>query len=418
MTDAPRHCVIGAGAAGLGAVEALRDAGLDFDCFEASDRIGGSWNGGYDCLHLITPRDTSGFDGFPMPPAYPLFPSRDQTCDYLRAFAEARDLVSHVTLGTRVERLERERNGWLVSTSDGETRRYDGVLVANGHNHGANQPSLDGYTGLELHSGAYRSTADVAGERVLVVGSGNSGCDIAVDCAQTCRLATTVSIRRGHLFQPKTFAGKPRGELWIMRLPPRLQDRALRLMIRIGVGHPADYGLPEPETWSLIDQRPVVNSQLLHWIHHGRIAVAPGIQSADGLRVEFTDGTAGEFDTIIWATGFTVEFPFLDHAHLQWQDGVPLRTAGCILPRRGPGRLYFVGLCAPRGPQFPVYSRQAALIVRMLRLQERLRDPLAEAFTSRGATEHRIDLVRSVWQKQMDAAERVVTEMERGGRAP
>ena len=73
---------------------------------------------------------------------------------------------------------------------------------------------------------------------VLVVGSGNSGCDIAVDCAQLPRLATTISIRRGHLFQPKTFAGKPRGELWIMRLPPRLQDYALRTMIRIAVGRP------------------------------------------------------------------------------------------------------------------------------------------------------------------------------------
>ena len=79
---------------------------------------------------------------------------------------------------------------------------------------------------------------------MLVVGSGNSGCDIAVDCAQRVALRTTISIRRGHLFQPKTFAGKPRGELWVMRLPPRLQDRALRLMIRIAVGRPEDYGLP------------------------------------------------------------------------------------------------------------------------------------------------------------------------------
>ena len=80
-----------------------------------------------------------------------------------------------------------------------------------------------------------------------------------------------------------------------------------------------------------------------------------------------------------------MEFPFLDHGLLQWQDGVPLRTAGCVLPKRGPARLYFVGLVAPRGPQLSVYSRQAALVARMLRLQERLVRPLAETFTSYGA---------------------------------
>ena len=110
-------------------------------------------------------------------------------------------------------------------------------------------------------------------------------------------------------------------------------------------------------------------------------------------------------------------FPFLDHGLLQWQDGVPLRTAGCVLPKRGPARLYFVGLAAPRGPQLSVYSRQAALVARMLRLQERLVTPLAETFTSHGAAEWRIDIVRSVWQRQMDLAEDVVTRMEAGERA-
>ena len=85
-----------------------------------------------------------------------------------------------------------------------------------------------------------------------------------------------------------------------------------------------------------------------------------------------------------------------------------------VLPKRGPARVYFVGLAAPRGPQLPVYSRQAALVARMLRLQERLVTPLAETFTSHGAAEARIDIVRSVWQRQMDVAEDVVNRMEAG----
>jgi len=408
----PRFCIVGAGAAGLATIDALRAAGLGFDCFEASDRIGGGWNGGYDSLHLITPRDTSGYTGHPMPADYPLFPSRAQMLRYITDYAASRDLVRDVTFSTAVERMAPERDGWLVSTSDGETRRYSGVVIANGHLHEPFQPRLAGYTGCQVHAAAYTSPDDVTGPRVLVVGSGNSGCDIAVDCAQRVGLATTISIRKGHLFQPKTFAGKPRGELWVMRLPPLLQDRALRLMIRIAVGRPQDYGLPAPATWSLVDQKPVVNSQLLHWIHHGRIAVAPGIRGAGDRIVEFSDGRRLEFDTIVWCTGYRVTMPFLDERLLPWRDGVPLRTAGCVLPKRGPARLYFVGLAVPRGPQLPVYSRQAALVARMLRVQERLVEPLAETFTSHGTAEHRIDVVRSVWQAQIAQAEEVVGRLE------
>ncbi len=413
----PRYCIVGAGATGLATVDALHEAGFEFDCFEATDRVGGQWHTGYEVLHLITPRDSSGFSGHPMPSSYPLYPSRDQMRDYVLGYAAGRDLLRHVTFRTNVDRIAPEGRDWLVETDDGETRRYAGVVVANGHLRVPLQPELPGYTGRQLHAATYRSTADVEGTRVLVVGSGNSGCDIAVDCAQRRDLATTISIRHGHLFQPKTFAGKPRGELWIMRLPPRLQDYALRTMIRIAVGRPEEYGLPSPATWRLVDQKPVVNSQLLHWIHHGRVAVGPGIRSADRLDVEFADGRREPFDTIVWCTGYRVEFPFLDHGLLQWQDGVPLRTAGCVLPKRGPGRLYFVGLAAPRGPQLSVYSRQAALVARMLRLQERLVTPLAETFTSHGAAESRIDIVRSVWQRQMDTAEDVVTRLEASDRA-
>ena len=127
-----------------------------------------------------------------------------------------------------------------------------------------------------------------------------------------------------------------------------------------------------------------MNSQLLHWIHHGRIAVAPGIAAPTASRCEFADGRREEFDTIVWCTGYRVAFPFLDHA----AAAVAGRRAAAHRRVRAaearPGRLYFVGLAAPRGPQLPVYSRQAALVARMIRLQERLADPLAETFTSHG----------------------------------
>ena len=352
-----------------------------------------------------------------MPAEYPLFPSRAQMLAYIHDYAAARDLARDVTLSTAVQRIEPERSAWRVTTGDGETRRYAAVVVANGHLHEPAQPSLPGFTGRQLHSATYRSPDDVAGSRVLVVGSGNSGCDIAVDCAQRVALRTTISIRTGHLFQPKTFAGKPRGELWVMRLPPRLQDRALRLLIRSAVGRPQDYGLPRPATWSLADQKPVVNTQLLHWIHHGRIAVAPGIAGADGLAVEFADGRREEFDTIVWCTGYDVVIPFLDHALLPWQRRRAAADGGCVLPKRGPGRLVL------RRPGGAARAAAAGLLTaggaggRMIRVQERLADPLAETFTSHGAAEHRIDIIRSVWQAQIAQAESVIGRLEAGERA-
>jgi cation diffusion facilitator CzcD-associated flavoprotein CzcO len=213
-----------------------------------------------------------------------------------------------------------------------------------------------------------RPVETVEGERVLVVGAGNSGCDLAVDAAQAGR-ETYVSVRNGLVFQPKTLFGRPRSELPLLaRLPIRVQERVTRALIDVALGRPERYGLPAPATCNLHRNRPVVNGQLPHFIHHGRVRVAPGIERLDGHDVHFTDGTVRAFDTIVYTTGFKVSLPFLDSTPLEWADGVPLRVAGMTLPV-GLERLYFVGLAAPRGPQLPVYSAQARLIAKSLTTQ-------------------------------------------------
>lgn len=444
-----RYCVIGAGAAGMAAMHALIDAGHDFDCFEANDRVGGHWHTDYDNLHLITPRDGSGFRGDPMPGHWPDFPRRAQMVEYLEGYADRHDLRRHVTFGTRVERLDpvgpNARDGWDVTVStvpvsnvrasdgtasdgtasdgtasdgtvsdagtEGITRRYAGVLVANGHNSVPNVPVVPGhFDGETLHSVQFTNANAIAGQRVLVVGSGNSGCDIASELAQTGH-DVVLSVRHGHLFQPKSFFGKPRGTLKVMKLPPRLLDPVLRAMIRLAVGRPETYGLPAPVGRSLNDQRPVVNSLVLHWIQHGRIEPRPGLDRFDGRTVHFVDGTTCEVDTVVWATGFKAALPFLPDELVLRRGGVPLRVAGCILPYRGPSRLYYVGLCAPRGPQLPVYSDQAAMIMEMLDLQERLDRSLADVFTERDEPEARIDIVRSFWNDQMAATAHHLTHL-------
>jgi cation diffusion facilitator CzcD-associated flavoprotein CzcO len=413
-----RVCVIGAGAAGLGTMEVLQRHGIAFDCFEQSDRVGGHWHTDYESLHLITSRDISGFAGHPMPAHYPVYPSRDQMREYLERFASETGVRAHVRFGVRVERVTplgpAGRDGWRVETSDGETRDYTGVLVCNGHLWNPNVPEYPGeFAGRQIHSGAYRSIDDIQGTRVLTVGAGNSGCDLAVDVAHG-RLESTISIRRGQMFQPKAVFGRPRAEIsWLAKLPVRINERIARAMSDVVIGPARAYrGLPEPATRNLNELPPVVNNLLPYWIQHGRIAVAPGIARLDGRRVQFVDGTSGEFDTILWATGFKVTLPFLDGELVRWRDGVPLRTAGLTLPV-GAENLYFVGLAAPRGPQLPVYSTQAELVVRMLRLDPARRSALAAHFAETDVPDARIDIVRAVWQKQMRDAQRA---LDRAGR--
>jgi thioredoxin reductase len=414
MSD-ERLCVIGAGASGLGAMQVLQRHDVPFDCFEQSDRVGGHWHTDYESLHLITSRDLSGFIGYPMPVSYPVFPSRAQMLEYLERFADEAAVRERVSFSVRVERLEplgvAGRDGWRVSTANGETREYAGVVVCNGHLWNPNLPSYPGtFAGKQIHSGAYRSVADLEGTRVLTVGAGNSGCDLAVDVA-AAGLESTISMRRGQMFQPKAVFGRPRAELtWLARLPVRLNERISRALCDVVIGPASAYsGLAEPPTRNLNEQPPVVNNLLPYWIQHGRIQVAPGIDRLDGNRVHFVDGSSAEFDSILWATGFRPTLPFLDPDAIRWRDGVPLRTAGLTLPV-GAENLYFVGLAGPRGPQLPVYSQQAELVVRMRRLDPGPRSALAARFAELEVPDTRIDIVRAIWTGQMRDAHRTLDQ--------
>lgn len=403
-----QYCIVGAGAAGLATLQVMRHHGVEVDCFEATDRVAGHWNTDYDALHLITSRNLSGFDGYPMPETFPTFPSRDQMRAYQESFARHFGLLEHIHFGEAVVRAEplgnRGDKGWRVETAKGRVAEYDALLVANGHLWDPYIPEYEGtFTGRALHSSRYRNAGDAEG-RVLVVGAGNSGCDLAADVA-AARFDTCISMRRGQMFQPKSVFGRPRAELaWLARLPARLQERVSRGLAQVTLGDPSSYpGLPIPATRNLNRQPPVVNNLLLYWIQHGRISVVPGIRRFDGADVEFTDGTVRTFDTLLWATGFRVTFPFLDRELFSWRAGVPLRTAGMTTPV-GVERLFLIGLADPRGGQLPVYSAQAKLIARFLDVLQRSNVRLAGHFAQRQTPDNRIDIVRREWNQQMCAS--------------
>lgn len=414
-----RYCVIGAGAAGISALQQLVEAGHDVECFEKTGRVGGHWHTDYDALHLITSRDMTHFPDFPMPADYPHFPSRDQVRRYIESYAEHHGLDATITFETEVVAVEPVEgdgatgaHGWRVTTSRRDEGEFDAVLVANGHLWSARVPGLAAdFTGVQCHSADYRNTSSLADGRTLVVGCGNSGCDIAVDVAQH-RHEVDIAVRAGHQFQPKMCFGMPRSEIpFLAGFSPADQDLISRLLARVSIGQNTDYpGMPAPASDTIAGGPATVNDLLLYWIHHGRIGVRPGIDHITGTEVHFSDGTTQTYDSVVWATGFDVKLPFLADSAIRWESEVPVRHAGGILPS-GAENLYFVGMIAPRGPQINIYGEQSRLIVRMLRLAEH-GQAVGARFAQLQDDELRIDIVRDVWNDQMADTARILDTLE------
>lgn len=413
-----RICVIGAGSAGLAALRGLRDAGNEVVGIERSSTVGGLWNDGYDSLHLITAKDLCSFEGYPLPDDYPLFPHRDQIVAYMNGYADHFGLRELIRFATTVERIEpigeAGLGGWRVADGDGVTEDYDQVVIANGHLADPVLPEIPGtFTGKVMHAHDYRNTDDFEGDRILVIGAGNSGCDIAVDAAQS-RFSTSICIRKGIIFQPKTLLGRGRTSLAPAFLPATVKEWLMRASIRLAIGRPSDYpGLSDPEETNLYRGQSVVNTQLLHWLHHGRVEVVPGIRRFDGKSVEFADGTRREYDTVVYATGYRISMPFLDSSLLTWKDGEPVRYAGgTLFPRLA--NLHVVGLIGPTGAQWPAYDRQAKMVARLVALQASRPDVVvADEMARLERPWETVNSPRHAWERASEASERAIGRLER-----
>jgi hypothetical protein len=379
MGSEKRYCIIGAGYAGLGIAKAFNDAGTPYDHFEKNAYIGGNWaDGVYDSTHIISSRDSTAYAELPMPPDYPDFPSKEQMLGYLEQYTDhfgLRETIQFETAVTKVEPIDANgMAGWRVTTSDGQTREYAGVIVCNGHHWATRKPEYRGeFSGKQLYGKHYKNPNDFEGERVLVVGSGNTGCDIAVEAAHTFG-RSWISMRRGDWILPKTLFGIPTAELDKPFAPVWLQKRFMKLMVKIVFGSYERYGLPKPD-YDLFDKHPIVNSQLLYHLRHGVVLPRPGIERIDGRTVDFVDGQSDEFDTIIWATGYDADFPFLDHRMFEWDNGIP-KLVGPHVP--GKANLFIFGLLQPRGGAGPLISAGARLLANTIRVQQKLDRPIVD----------------------------------------
>src|SRR5437764_8312048 len=229
-------CVIGAGSSGIAACRAVRARGIQFDCFEAGSAVGGTWRYGndngmasaYRSLHANSSRRGMQYAAYPMPDHYPSYPGHRLIAAYFDDFVDHFGFRGQIQFRTEVTRAEPGPGGcWDVTVRrrDGgaaHARRYGAVVVANGHHWDPRypEPAIPGaatFAGEQLHSRDYRAPEPFAGKRVLVVGIGNSACDIAADCGRVAA-RTVLAVRRGTHIVPKHLFGRPTDHLTLMRL--------------------------------------------------------------------------------------------------------------------------------------------------------------------------------------------------------
>lgn len=390
-----KACIVGAGSSGITACQVLQSRGVDFDCFEAGSQVGGNWrylndNGmssAYRSLHINTSREIMQYAAYPMPADYPTYPHHAQIAAYFDDYVDHFRLRERITFGTTVESVEpRSGGGFEVTFRTGEgkprTRTYGAVLVANGHHWDARwpEPAFDGtFTGKQLHSHDYRTPEEFAGQRVVVLGIGNSACDIAVETSRAAD-RTYLAMRRSAHIVPKYLFGMPTdhltnsplavGPLWMSRL-------GLRLMLRLARGSITAYGLPAPDH-KVLSAHPTVSDDLLTRLGHGDIAVKPNIDHFAGDKVHFVDGSVEAVDAVIYCTGYRISFPFLD-SRVMAPAGNEVSLFHRVVSPEFPG-LFFLALVQPLGATMPIAEAQAGWIADLL-LGKAVLPPAAEMRT-------------------------------------
>ncbi|MDY3559747.1 NAD(P)-binding domain-containing protein [Gemmata sp. JC673] len=372
-----RVCVIGAGSSGIVAAKTFHERGIPFDCFEKGSNVGGLWryendsgaSVAYRSLHINTSRAKMQFADFPMPRDYPDFPHHSQIARYFDAYVDHFGFRDRITFRTMVQRVEPLADGtFRVETTDAtghsESRTYTDVVVANGHHWHPRVPTFPGtFAGTTLHAGRYRTPESFAGQRVLVLGAGNSGCDIACEVSRVAD-RTVLAMRHGVHLIPKYLFGRPLDKLvppWMWRhLPLRAQQLIFGTALRLARGKLKRFHLPEPRH-RILEEHPTISSDLLNLIGHGRVTVKPNIQeftgAADGREVLFTDGTREPVDAIVYATGYDIRVPFLAPEVFDARDN-EVRLYKLVVHPEHRG-LYFIGLVQPWGAIMPLAEEQS-----------------------------------------------------------
>ena len=270
---------------------------------------------------------------------------------------------------------------------------YKGVLVCNGHHWHRRMPEFEGhFDGEILHSKDYKSPDQFKGKKVVVIGAGNSACDLASEAARVGK-AAYISIRSSAWFLPKLISGYPLsyfGKPWV---PKFIQKTMLKIGLKIVIGDMERYGLPRPDH-EIFEKHPTIGSEALHYIKHGRLTPKKGIKRLAGNKVIFTDDSEVEADLIAAATGFYLSYPFLPK-ELQRTQGSVAKVYGDFMLDDYKG-LYLIGWQQARGGVGALAPTGANILSHLLPLQEEIGVPIGKVLKRNGLSNAKFALDRHV----------------------
>jgi cation diffusion facilitator CzcD-associated flavoprotein CzcO len=340
--------IVGSGPAGISVALSLRDLGVPSLVVERAGEVAAAWRGRYDRLKLNTGRQFSHLPGRRYPRGTPVYPSRDQVVEHFER--HTREGGVELRVGTDVKRIDRRASGWSLSTSDGEIDARH-VVVATGYLHTPVMPNWPGCFAGELsHSYGYRNPVPYAGRRVLVIGSGSSGMEIAHDLSVGATAKVWLSVRTPPNIMPRNGpAGLPNDVLSIpfYRLPARLSDRIAAAARRRAFGDLSEFGLPVPaegpfaRAHRLHVAPTIVDAEVIDAIRAGSVEVVSAVRAFEGSQVVLADGSSISPDAVIAATGYRTGLePLVGHLGVLTSDGVPLYLA----PAPAADGLYFHGI--------------------------------------------------------------------------
>jgi glycine/D-amino acid oxidase-like deaminating enzyme len=365
-----RVVVIGAGPAGLAAAWAIGRAGVDPLVVERAGAVAASWRGRHDQLRLNTHRMFSHQPGARIPRRCGPFPGRDDYVTYLERYAAG----MRIRFGTAVRRIDRTGRGWELDLG-GASISTAQVVVATGPDAEPvlpRWPGMASFPGVLIHAGQFRSTAQMAGRDVLVVGPGNSGVDLLNHLVRSDAGTLWLSARSGMNIAPLRLAGIPMHPVAVAgrRLPRRAQDASLRAVQRLAFGDLARYGYPRADlgafTRLAADGVTVaVDDGFVRALKAGRVTMKPAVHRFEGPSVFFADGTACAPDVVVCATGYRPALsPLAGHLVALDEHGMPPFT-GPVPALSCPG-LWFFGLDRSIYGNMHIHRRQARQLARLI----------------------------------------------------